>query len=189
MVAADAAEVRAPAPVAAAVDLRARLWGRVIDQQWRRTSYSGLTAAAHGAEPHRILADEPAGPMVVDPDPALATRSPMATLPGGAAFGSLVHTVYETLDARGDDWQARLRAEIERALRRWPIEGVDAGTLAEAMAPTLETPLGLLGEGTTLRSFGDADRLSEFEFEFALDAPEATPVSYTHLTLPTSDLV
>ena len=98
----------------------------------------------------------------------------MASLPGGAAFGTLVHSVYEGLDARGATWRDDLRAEVGQALRRWPLAGVDADALAVAMAPTLETPLGPLAAGTTLRSFGPADRLTEFDFEFALDAPEAT---------------
>ena len=38
---------RAPTPVA----LAARRFDRVLDTEWRRTSYSGLTAAAHGSEP------------------------------------------------------------------------------------------------------------------------------------------
>nr|NLI49094.1 UvrD-helicase domain-containing protein [Propionibacterium sp.] len=156
-------------------ELRARAWTRAIDQQWRRTSYSGLTAAAHAAAHEAaVLADEPAEPIAVDADPALGEPSPMAALPGGAAFGTLVHAVYESLDARGDDWRAALRGQVDAALRRWPLPGVAADTLTDALAPTLETPLGPLAAGTTLRSFGPRDRLTEFVFEFPLDAPGAT---------------
>lgn len=172
---APARAVRTPGPPA---DLRVRPWTRHIDQQWRRTSYSGLTAAAHAAPPGAadagLLADEPAEPIEVEADPGLALVSPMAALPGGAAFGTLVHSVYESLDARGEGWRDDLRAEVGRALRRWPLAGVDADALAVAMAPTLETPLGPLAAGTTLRFFGPEDRLTEFDFEFALDAPAAT---------------
>ena len=185
---AGVAVVEAPAEPAASVvrreappgTLGVRAWTRTIDQQWRRTSYSGLTAAAHEAavtavrtEP-AVLSDEPAEPVAVEPDPALAWPSPMAGLPGGAAFGTLVHAVYEGLDARGPDWRAALRAEVDAALRHWPLAGVEAGALTEALAPTLETPLGPLAGGTTLRSFGPRDRLTEFVFEFPLDAPGAT---------------
>ncbi len=190
---AGVAVVEAPAEPAASrlgrggppTPLSVRRWTRTIDQQWRRTSYSGLTAAAHAADggvpagpsgpsDPAVLADEPDEPIAVAADPAPALPSPMADLPGGAAFGTLVHAVYESLDARGPGWRAALRAEVDAALRRWPLAGVDAAALADALAPTLETPLGPLAEGTTLRSFGPGDRLTEFVFEFPLDAPRAT---------------
>ncbi|SMO51978.1 DNA helicase/exodeoxyribonuclease V, beta subunit [Propioniciclava tarda] len=182
-----------PAGIAApaAASLRRREWTRQIDQQWRRTSYSGLTAAAHLVD-SGIVADEPTEPIAVDADRGLATPSPMAELPGGAAFGTLVHAVYESFDATGDGWRAGLLDEVRRALRRWPIEGVDAVSLADAMAPTLETPLGPLAEHTTLRSFAPPDRLSEFVFEFALDAPEATLADVASLLaahLPADDVL
>ena len=182
LAAAGIAVVAAPAEPAASVvsgraarvELRARPWTRAIDQRWRRTSYSGLTAAAHALGEHGIVSDEPPEPLSVEADPALALASPMAALPGGAAFGTLVHAVYEGLDATGAGWRDDLRSEVGRALRHWPLTGVDADALAAAMAPTLETPLGPLASGTTLRSFGLRDRLTEFTFEFALDAPDAT---------------
>lgn len=170
-------EVAAPGRVrpAAPAALTARAWRRAIDQQWRRTSYSGLTAAAHEAhEASALVTDEPSDRLAVDADPRLTLPSPMASLPGGAAFGSLVHAVYETLDPRGPRWRDALHAQIEAALRRWPIDGVAVEALAAGLAPTVETPLGPLAEGTTLRSFGPHDRLSEFDFEFPLAAPEAT---------------
>ena len=49
-----------------------------------------------------------------------------------------------------------------------------ADALASALEPSLTTPLGVLAPGRTLRSFGPADRLSEMDFEFALDNPAAT---------------
>lgn len=155
--------------------LRARAWTRTIDQQWRRTSYSGLTAAAHAATHDAAeIADEPAEPIAVEADPRLAEPSPLAELPGGAAFGTLVHAVFESLDARGADWRATLRGEVDLALRRWPLPGITADALAAALAPPVETPLGPLAAGTTLRSFGPRDRVTEFDFEFGLDAPGAT---------------
>lgn len=167
--------VLTPSPSAARPSLTIRAWERSVDQQWRRTSYSGLTAAAHeGPEMHRLLTDEPTEPVAVAADPQLATVSPMAELPGGAAFGSLVHSVLETLDPRGDNWTVDLRDHVEAALRRWPIEDVGADALTAGLAPALTTPLGPLAEGTTLRSFGLGNRLSELDFEFALGAPDAT---------------
>ena len=185
----EAQTSRAPASGLEVGELHGRAWTRTIDPHWRRTSYSGLTADAH-ADDAPVIADEPAEPVPVDPDPALAQPSPMAALPGGAAFGTLVHSVYETLDARGDDWRARLREQVGRAVRLWPIEGVRADALADAMAPTLETPLGTIAEGCTLRSFSPSDRLTELDFEFALDAPRATLAEIAGLLathVPTGD--
>lgn len=159
--------------------LAARSFTREIDADWRRTSYSGLTAQAHADAAAASLSgltvvDEPEDAVWVDADPALAMPSPMADLPGGTSFGTLVHAIYEYTDARGDDWRAVLSDEVAAATRRWPVADVGAGALADALAPTFETPLGPLGEGTTLRSFGPRDKLAELDFEFALDAPQAT---------------
>lgn len=67
-------------------DLRVRTWTRQLDVDWRRTSYSGLTAAAHDAhvaasEPDlRVLDDEPEQ----SPDPLAAPAGP-----GPSAHGPL----------------------------------------------------------------------------------------------------
>ena len=173
--------VATPSPA----ELRVRPWLRVVDQTWRRTSYSGLTARAHELAHEAGLVDDEGGADVeVDADPALATPSPMALLPGGAAFGTLVHAVYESLDARPGDWRERLGAATADALRAWPLSGVAAPALAEALAPSLETPLGPLGEGTTLRGFGPGNRLTELDFEFALAAPGATLADVAGLLRP-----
>ena len=70
-----------PAGIAApaAASLRRREWTRQIDQQWRRTSYSGLTAAAHLVD-SGIVADEPTEPIAVDADRGLATPSPLSLI-------------------------------------------------------------------------------------------------------------
>lgn len=171
----DEAPVPVPPATPAPGPLHARPWHRVIDHTWRRTSYSGLTARAHELTHEAGFVDDEAPSEVdADADAALAAPSPMASLPSGPAFGTLVHAIYERLDASAPDWRARLEAEAAAALRAWPLAGVAAPELAAALAPSLTTPLGPLAEGTTLRSFGARDRLTELDFEFALDAPRAT---------------
>lgn len=158
-------------------ELRARAWSRTIDRDWRRTSYSGLTAAAHefaAVADSPLVADELFEDLGVVVDAAWSQPSPMAGLPAGAAFGTLVHSVYEHTDATGDDWRAALAGAVADALRRWPIGDVGAAELAPALEPSFTTPLGALAPGRTLRSFAPADRLSEMDFEFALDNPAAT---------------
>lgn len=145
--------------------LRTRDWTRTIDQTWRRTSYTGLTAGTHDESPG---GDEPPVETEASPDPGLTQISPMAALPGGTTFGNLVHSVMERIDPRGPDWMDALRAECATALGRWPIPDITASDLAESLAPSIQTPLGPLAEGTTLRDFGPGNRLTEMNFELPL---------------------
>lgn len=173
-------------PARGAPDLAAARFDREVDALWRRTSYSGLTEAVHArvplvtappeADPGGTVADEPAEAGAPVPATPVGTPSPMAALPGGAAFGSLVHHVLENLD-----WYApapaaeaalaqRLRDATLTAATRWPVAGVAPDALAEALLPSLLTPLGPLSGGLPLAGIPIADRLSELTFEFALGA-------------------
>jgi exodeoxyribonuclease V beta subunit len=177
----DCVPVR-PARLAAEIDRPQRLtlatFDRGIDQLWRRTSYSGLTESVHARPPVALLAEA-----VVEDEPATevpvlgvvaGVRSPMAELTGGAAFGSLVHQVLENLDwyAPGPSGEAalaeRLAVATVAAAQRYPVPGVTPDALAQAMLPSLVTPLGRLTDGLPLAGIPVADRLSELTFEFAL---------------------
>ncbi len=171
-----------PARLAPDTDRPAQLtlarFDRGVDQLWRRTSYSGLTEAVHARPPLALTAGT-----VVDDEPAAAVpvigttagvASPMAELPGGAAFGSLVHEVLEHLD-----WYApeptdepalgeRLLEATTAAATRFPVAGVTPEALAVGMLPSLLTPLGKLTDGLPLAGIPVPDRLSELNFEFAL---------------------
>ncbi|MEV1293625.1 UvrD-helicase domain-containing protein [Pseudonocardia sp. NPDC049635] len=126
----------------------------------------GGPVAAGGAPRPSGTATAPSGP-----DPA-AVPSPMADLPLGAGFGTLVHAVLEHLDttvaARGDDaLRAELVAHVAAELTRQPAD-VDPGALADALVPVLRTPLGPLASGRALADVVPADRLSELDFELPL---------------------
>jgi exodeoxyribonuclease V beta subunit len=134
-------------------------FGRVLDTEWRRTSYSGLTRDLHetapavGSEPEAAVKDdEPA--VVVDAEVSDAPLSPMSDLEGGAAFGTAVHAVLELADLAV--------TPIEDELRR---AGASA-ELAAALVPALSTPLGPLG--VSLREVPREDQLRELEFEIPL---------------------
>ena len=155
--------------------LAVRRFTRSLDTAWRRTSYSALTAVA---EPTPLVASEPetapkqdeqvAGVVLPEPaDPALELPSPMAELPMGATFGSLVHGVLEHADPDAADLRAELLAHIDEQLVRWPVEGLDRDQLAEALLAVMDSPLGPLA-GTTLRQVPLRDRLRELEFELPL---------------------
>ncbi|MCZ8382312.1 exodeoxyribonuclease V subunit beta [Mycobacterium sp. CPCC 205372] len=184
---APAAEVGRPD---APTNLSVRHFHRHIDTLWRRTSYSGLLRSAENttgvsSEPEVVeLDDEVADVPVHDPGPAgppvPAVASPMADLPMGAKFGTLVHAVLETADPFAADLATELEQQVREHSMWWPVD-VAPGELAAALLPLHDTPLGPLAAGSTLRQIGLRDRLRELDFEFPLaggdvrgDAPAIT---------------
>ncbi|TFH74099.1 exodeoxyribonuclease V [Cellulomonas sp. HD19AZ1] len=170
----------APAP---AVPLEVAAWRRTVDAAWRRTSYSGLTAAAHDAAPHRAgVADEPEDPGVqdeadgpvgtgspADADGALRdVPSPLADLPGGTAFGTLVHHVLEHVDTAAPDLAAEVQARCAEAAGAGAALGLEPDALAAALLPSLRTPCGPLLGGRALADVAPGDRLAELDLELPL---------------------
>ena len=165
---------------------------RSIDTDWRRTSYSGLiraeeqlVTAAVDAEPEvpgtvdEDQADEDLLPTtgIDEPVPSGAdVPSPMADLPAGATFGSLVHGVLEHADPEADDVLAELQRRVEEQRRWWSVDATTEA-LAQALVPMQQTSLGPLANGLTLTDIGLRDRLCELDFEFPLvggDRPGGT---------------
>ncbi|MEU7144349.1 UvrD-helicase domain-containing protein [Nocardia sp. NPDC046473] len=162
-------------------ELAAAHFDRKLDQQWRRTSYSALTASAHGpvtpeleieAEDNPGPADEPSTPVVAEVEEAFAgPASLMNSLPYGAEFGTLVHGVFELIDTDAPD----LAAEVDtrcRALIGELMAEADPAVLSTAVLAALRTPLGL----GSLADISSRDRLNELEFELPLaggDSPSA----------------
>jgi exodeoxyribonuclease V beta subunit len=129
------------AAVDAPVDLDAATFDRTLDQRWRRTSYSGITAAAHEArvaseaeEP--VVSDEvlPRGAPGSAPTPADAdgatdaaaalrvVPSPLASMRGGADVGTFVHGVLEATDFAAPDLDADLAAAVAAEGARRPVD-------------------------------------------------------------------
>ncbi|OBF24478.1 exodeoxyribonuclease V subunit beta [Mycobacterium kubicae] len=173
-----------PAVIGAApTDLGTRHFHRSIDTDWRRTSYSGLIRVAEttgvSSEPEITELDDEVGDIPMAGAASVSdVPSPMAELPSGAKFGSLVHAVLETSDPFAADLAAELEAQIQVHSAWWPVD-VPAPELAAAMVPMHDTPLGPLATGLTLRQIGLRDRLRELDFEFPLaggdlraDAPD-----------------
>lgn len=188
------AAATAPAPVDGHAPLTARTFDRAVDTTWRRTSYSGLVAAADdgagagagtgagvGSEPEAAgTDDEPAAPEAdISVVPGAAERtapaaetSPMADLPTGATFGSLVHAVLENADPFAPDLRAELLEHVTEQLRWWPVTA-DPGAIADGLLPLHRTPLGPLADGLTLGEIGLPDRLRELTFELPLSGGDA----------------
>jgi exodeoxyribonuclease V beta subunit len=175
-----ASPARAVGPVG---DLAARVFDRDVDTEWRRTSYSGLIRvqeqpAGVSSEPETEQHDdEPVADDVVAAPPSASpgVPSPMADLPSGAGFGSLVHAVLELADPEAPDLRTELAGRARDQLRWWPV-GVGADDLADALLPSQHTPLGPLAGGRRLVDIPPRDRLRELDFEFPLtggDRPAA----------------
>jgi exodeoxyribonuclease V beta subunit len=175
-------QIPAPPPV-----LRVRNFDRQLDLTWRRTSYSALTAAAHGvssslpavgSEPDLNREDDesvPATSTAMSSDiGAIPTKSgldqpsPMHDLPSGAEFGTAVHAVFERLDAAAADLPAELRDACAVTLAQGPSGEMTADVLANAMLPVLRTPLGPLADERRLCDLPRLDRLAELSFEYPL---------------------
>ena len=164
----------APPPPAepAPKNLDARHFHRSIDTTWRRTSYSGLIRVAEtsgvSSEPEVVALDDEVGDLpLLQPSTGPHVPSPMADLPKGAKFGTLVHAVLETADPFAADLAAELEAHVREHSVWWPVD-VPAPELAAALVPMHDTPLGPLAADLTLRQIGLRDRLREMDFEFPL---------------------
>jgi exodeoxyribonuclease V beta subunit len=156
-------------------DLDYRHFHRSIDTGWRRTSYSGLirvaeTSATTGvsSEPELTELDDESGSVPLTQNASgPEIPSPMADLPTGAKFGTLVHAVLETADPLAANLGAELESHIRKHSVWWPVD-VAPEVLAAALVPMHDTPLGPLAGGLTLRQIGLRDRLRELDFEFPL---------------------
>ncbi len=149
-----------PEPEAPPGSLHTARFTRDIDQQWRRTSYSGLTAGLH-----EQALDEPEElDLALEADTGPVTASPMNDLPAGARFGTLVHEVLEQAD-----WN-HLEHLSQVTESRAPLFGLDteqAQQLAEALKLVVTTPLGGLCE-EALADLPVRDRLAELDFDLPL---------------------
>jgi exodeoxyribonuclease V beta subunit len=173
-IAVEVPEPAAPTPG----PMAARVFDREVDTEWRRTSYSGLIRVQE--QPHGVTSEperddwEPteSGPSGRSETEASSLArpslvSPMAALPSGAAFGSLVHGVLEETDPEAPDLRTELVGHVREQLQWWPV-GVAPDELAEALVPSQLTPLGTLVSGLRLVDIPLRDRLCELDFEFPL---------------------
>jgi exodeoxyribonuclease V beta subunit len=163
--------------------LESAVFARSLDTAWRRTSYSALTSSAHeqrlGSERETAQKDDEVDLEDVPLDPVSGDEAlrdvPSAwdTLAGGAAFGTLVHTVLELLNNPADE--DAVRSVVAEQVGRFGARA-DPDVLSDALLAALATPLGPLTDGAALRDLSAADRLSELDFELPLvggDEPRA----------------
>nr|WP_206675807.1 UvrD-helicase domain-containing protein [Nocardioides zeae] len=165
--------------------LAVRSFDRDVDLGWRRTSYSALAAGGAGSvsgghepvlpptsEPEVVPRDdEPDTARPPDDDPPEVPGdlvSPMADLPVGATFGSLVHAVLEHADLTAPDAAERIAVLVAEQRTWWPVPDLDEEALVRALLAVATSPLGPLAGGRTLAAVAPADSLRELDFELPL---------------------
>ncbi len=153
---------------------------RRLDWEWRRTSYSGITAGVHDArvasEPEESVKDDEA---FVDTPPtggrddedATALRavpSLLSGMPVGVQVGTFVHRVLERADFAAPDLDAELAGVVAETQPRSRADVGSAQAVETGLRAAIETPLGASVGGARLRDIQRADRLDELEFELPL---------------------
>jgi exodeoxyribonuclease V beta subunit len=182
--------------------LGVRTFDRELDLEWRRTSYSALTAAVHGSEIRTpavgsepdlrreddeaqdgataIVADGVTGDGVASATASgLDQPSPMHRLPSGIEFGTAVHAVYEIVDPTAEELPSALHEACTVTLDQGPATALTADDLAKALLPTLLTPLGPLADEHRLCDIPRSDRLTELGFEYPLAGGDMTSAEVT----------
>ncbi len=159
--------IPAPRPAPPGPPLSASTFGRTIDQTWRRTSYSGLTAGLHEGAAQGV-SDEPETELAPVQTTPGVTPSPMAGLGAGTRFGTLVHAALEHLDWTPANLETSAIAVSTELAPRHGLTGTETELLAKALMATCTTPLGAIAEGRALTDFPLAHRLSELDFDLPL---------------------
>ena len=177
-------------------DLAVARLDRVPDRSRQRWSFTAITrhAASTHFDPYDLTladsgaADEQGGDELAEPASTGSADAspfhpvplhPMALLPAGADFGTLVHSVLEEIDFTAEDLDRAITAGVDRE-QQWrsldlrPV-GVDGATdemgrqlLVAGLRAAVETPLGPLFGDCSLRGLARVDRLDEMSFELLL---------------------
>jgi exodeoxyribonuclease V beta subunit len=167
-------------------DLEAMTFDRRLDAEWRRTSYSDITAGVHEAhvasEPEeRVVGDEPEtgapqpAPGRDDPAEAAlhAVALPLSDMPGGVRVGTFVHDVFEATDFAAADLERELLGHVRRLRAHAGVELGASSAIVAGLRAAIETPLGGLAGGIRLRNVTRRDRLDELAFELPLAGGDA----------------
>ena len=156
---------------------------RLLDQSWRRSSYSSMTASAHTGDPELVSSepedagtlDEPeaesvAARMAADAaeDQLAAVICPLSGAPGGTEFGTFVHDVLERADFQAEALASELRTAVGAVMSRKPSDVGPVDDVVGGLVAAIDTPLGPLAGGIRLKDIARGDRLDELGFELPL---------------------
>ncbi|MEL3925628.1 exodeoxyribonuclease V subunit beta [Aeromonas enteropelogenes] len=164
---------------------RVRRFGGTLERDWWISSYSGLAAQGHGHS-KGVLANPGFDDEVATEAAALAAEEPVQapqpsifTFPKGARPGTLLHSLFETIDfesAAGDS----LAQHISTLLAQDGFDESWAQVLQQQVEAVLDTPLETgFGEPVRLRDL--APERKQVELEFFLPMGRVTAPALTAL--------
>lgn len=140
----------------AAVELAAKRFSRRVQDNWRVTSYTGLQQHGAGLMQELLprLDIDAAGEQAQQAEPALTPH----TFPRGAAPGTFLHSLFETLDFSQPLDEGWLQEQLQQ-------NGIDEQwlpVLAQWMQALLNTPLN--DAGVTLAALAPQHKQAELQF-------------------------
>ncbi|WP_421218020.1 exodeoxyribonuclease V subunit beta [Aeromonas enteropelogenes] len=162
-----------------------RRFGGTLERDWWISSYSGLAAQGHGHS-KGVLANPGFDDEVVTEAAALATEEPVQaaqpsifTFPKGARPGTLLHSLFETIDFQSAGGEP-LAEHIATLLAQDGFDESWAQVLQQQVEAVLDTPLETgLGEPVRLRDL--APERKQVELEFFLPMGRVTASALTAL--------
>lgn len=141
---------------------------RTPDQAWRRVSFSSLSAdqplAAVDERSEELLRTDEAEVPDDEVDGQPAPLLPMADLPAGARFGTLVHDLLENVRFDDPDLEGSILGRLEEPMRTGGWE-FDPAVLAAGLAAACATPLGPSPADVTLSALEATGLTRELVFE------------------------
>ncbi|RQM80646.1 exodeoxyribonuclease V subunit beta [Aeromonas dhakensis] len=162
-----------------------RRFGGTLERDWWISSYSGLAAQGHGHS-KGVLANPGFDDEVVTEAAALAAEEPVQapqpsifTFPKGARPGTLLHSLFETIDFQSAAGEP-LAEHIATLLAQDGFDESWAQVLQQQVEAVLETPLETgLGDPVRLRDL--APERKQVELEFFLPMGRVTAPALTAL--------
>ena len=150
---------------------------RDLRSAWRVWSFSGIERAVDDDSAHQPIEPLPAPAGGFDepstsPVELAAPAGHLRSVPGSAAFGSLVHGVLELVDFASADLASELEVRCREALH-YQSMGVSAEVLAAGLADALRSSLGGPLGSIRLADIQRTDRLDELEFLLPLSSMSA----------------
>lgn len=162
-----------------------RRFGGTLERDWWISSYSGLAAQGHGHS-KGVLANPGFDDEVVTEAAALAAEEPVQapqpsifTFPKGARPGTLLHSLFETIDFQSAGGEP-LAQHIATLLSQDGFDESWAQVLQQQVEAVLETPLET-GFGEPLRLRDLAPERKQVELEFFLPMGRVTAPALTAL--------
>ncbi|WP_421242633.1 exodeoxyribonuclease V subunit beta [Aeromonas enteropelogenes] len=164
---------------------RVRRFGGTLERDWWISSYSGLAAQGHGHS-KGVLANPGFDDEVVTEAAALAAEEPVQapqpsifTFPKGARPGTLLHSLFETIDFQSAAGEP-LAQHIATLLAQDGFDESWAPVLQQQVEAVLDTPLETgFGEPVRLRDL--APERKQVELEFFLPMGRVTAPALTAL--------